>query len=209
MSWYWPQILMNLAGEWPRGCEIDSLTALAVAACDGTDGVEDGILSDPSACDPFNPFDFVDSPAEACLEPSSGISEIAAYIANATWSGIWDEQGKPVFFAQHRGTDLTGITTGGGIATTTCQDSGQECAGAPLSLGPVWIQVFGYKDPDFDYESLTLEQFYSVLRDSIDEYAQYVGTYNPDLEQFRDLGGKMITFHGLVRVKSPIVYIYD
>jgi hypothetical protein len=198
MNWYWPQIQMNLQGEWPRGCEIDSLTSIAIKKCDGVDGVEDGIISDPYACDAFDPFDEVGSPADECADPSSGISETTAYVANATWAGIWDEQGQPIFFAPHPGTDLTGIKTGAGIAATTCQDEGQECAGAPLPLGPWWISFFAMKDPDFDYENLTLEQFYDILRDSRDEYAPYVGSDNPDLSAFRQRGGKMITYHGLV-----------
>lgn len=31
-------------------CEVDALTARALAACDGLDGVEDGLVSDPEAC---------------------------------------------------------------------------------------------------------------------------------------------------------------
>lgn len=199
MSWNWPQFLMNQAGEYPYGCEIDSLTAIAVAKCDAKDGVKDGIISNPDACDPFDPFEEVGSPAVKCKDPdSTRISEIAAYVANATWAGIWDEAGQSVFFAQEPGTDLTGITSGAGIAATTCKDVGDECAGAPLPFGPQWLQIFGLEDPDFDFKSLTWEQFYSVLRGRKDFFDQYVGSIDADLSPFREAGGKLITFHGLV-----------
>lgn len=199
MSWIWPQLQMNLAGAYPYGCEVDSLTALAVAKCDAKDGVEDGIISSPDLCDPFDPFEEVGAPAAKCSDPdSTKISDAAALVANATWTGIWDEAGQPVFFAQHPGTDLTGITTGGGIATTTCKDVGEECAGAPLSLGPQWLQIFGLEDPDFDFGSLTLEEFYAVLRGRREFFDQYVGTIDADLTPFKEAGGKLITYHGLV-----------
>lgn len=199
MSWVWPQLQMNLAGEYPYGCEIDSLTAIAVSRCDGKDGVEDGIITDPYACEPFNPFTEVGSPAEKCRDPdSTRISMAAAYVINVTWFGIVDEAGEPIFFAQNPGTDLTGITTGAGVATTTCQDVGEDCAGAPLPLGPVWLQVFGLEEPEFPFRSLTLEEFYSVLRDRRSFFDRYGGSINADLSDFKEAGGKLITYHGLV-----------
>lgn len=199
MSWNWPQIQMNLMGEYPYGCEVDSLTAIAIARCDAKDGVVDGFISDPDACDPFNPFEEVGSLAGSCKDPNSTkISEAAAFVANATWTGVSDESGAPIFFAQHPGTDLVGFRTAAGIAATTCKDVGDECAGAPLPLGPQWLSIFGLEDPEFDFGSVTLEQYYSVLRGKKEFYDQYVGSIDTDLSPFRDAGGKLITFHGLV-----------
>ncbi|KFA72016.1 hypothetical protein S40288_07668 [Stachybotrys chartarum IBT 40288] len=204
MSWVWPQLQMNLAGEYPYGCEIDSLTAIAVGRCDGKDRVEDGIITDPYSCDPFDPFTEVGAPAEKCRDPdSTKISMAAAYVANATWTGIVDEAGEPIFFAQHPGTDLTGITTGAGVATTTCRDVGEDCAGAPLPLGPVWLQVFGLEEQEFPFGNLTLEEFYSVLRDRKSFFDRYVGSINANLSDFKEAGGKLITYHGLVDQTIP------
>jgi pimeloyl-ACP methyl ester carboxylesterase len=199
MAWLWPQLQMNLAGEHPYNCEIDSLTALAVASCDKKDKVEDGIINDPLACDPFDTFAHVGAPASACRDPDeTRISMAAAFVVNATWAGVLDEAGQPIFFGQYPGTDLSGLRTTAGVAATTCNDVGDECAGAPLLLGPIWLQVFGLEDPTFAFEDLTLEQFYEVLRSRKAFFDQYVGSIDADLSEFRDAGGKMITFHGLV-----------
>lgn len=198
-SLVWPQLLLNLRGAWPRGCELDSVDALAVGLCDAKDGVLDGIVSDPDACDPFDPLDHVGEPAAQCAD-GGDISEVAAYIVNATWSGMRDEAGRSLFPGQHVGTDLSGIRTGGGVVMTTCDEDG--CVGVPAFLGTEWIQVFGFKDPEADFASLTMEQFYSVLRRSNDEFSPYIGSSNPDLSSFKARGGKLLTIHGLVRIFS-------
>jgi hypothetical protein len=48
---YWPTLLMNQLGVFPPSCEIKAFTAAAVERCDGSDGLEDGIISQPADCD--------------------------------------------------------------------------------------------------------------------------------------------------------------
>jgi feruloyl esterase len=52
----WPNFLMSLYGVAPPSCEVAALTAAAIKACDGLDGVVDGIISDPEACK-FDPLE--------------------------------------------------------------------------------------------------------------------------------------------------------
>jgi hypothetical protein len=120
-----------------------------------------------------------------------------------------DEAGKSVFFAQHHGTDLTGIKTGAGVAATTCRDAGEDCRGAPLPRALSWLQVFGLRDPDFQFGNLTLEEFYSVLRSGKEFFDRYVGSTNVNLSQFREAGGKLITYHGLVCSRTAPAKLSD
>lgn len=195
-SWQWPQVLMNKEELYPYGCALDSLTALAIAACDGDDGIVDGIISDPHACD-FNPYDAIGSPAVLCASPNSTfVSEAAAFVANAVWGGIRDKEGNKLFPGLHRGADMSGLATGAGIAATTCEDVGEECAGAPLP--PIWIQIFLLEDPEFDTATLTLEQYHQLLQEPKAFFDPLVGANNPDLSAFKETGGKLLTYHGLV-----------
>ncbi|KAH8658785.1 tannase and feruloyl esterase-domain-containing protein [Tricladium varicosporioides] len=41
---------MNQMKEYPHPCEFAAITAAAIEACDGDDGVVDGIISDPEKC---------------------------------------------------------------------------------------------------------------------------------------------------------------
>lgn len=54
----WPAFLMDSLKEYPPSCEIDALTEAAIAACDGLDGVLDGVITDPSTCT-FDPMTLV------------------------------------------------------------------------------------------------------------------------------------------------------
>lgn len=55
---YWPSLVMRLLGEFPPACEFDAISAAALHACDGLDGVVDGIIADIDACC-FNPTSMV------------------------------------------------------------------------------------------------------------------------------------------------------
>lgn len=54
----WPLFVMDTLGEYPPSCEVDAITSAAVQACDGNDGVIDGIISDPNTCN-FDPMSMV------------------------------------------------------------------------------------------------------------------------------------------------------
>ncbi|KAH8689242.1 tannase and feruloyl esterase-domain-containing protein [Phaeosphaeriaceae sp. PMI808] len=81
----WPQVMMKLTGQFPSKCELDAVTAGAVATCDPQDGVTDGIISDPAACS-FDPFSMVGKIVD-CNNETTTISNAAATIANLTWTG--------------------------------------------------------------------------------------------------------------------------
>lgn len=189
---------MNQAQTWPRGCELDSLNKMAVEACDEKDGVKDGILADPRSCDPFIPLDHVGEAAISCANPSSLISEMAAFVVNATWHGLVDEEGQLLYPGLHPGTDLSGNTTFG-IAATTCQDDEDEgCEGEPSALGLWGVQAFGFQNMEADLTQITPDEFYGGLGEAIELVGEYFQSDDPDLSEFRSRGGKFITYHGLV-----------
>ncbi|EAT91649.2 hypothetical protein SNOG_00154 [Parastagonospora nodorum SN15] len=81
----WPQVMMEVLGQFPPKCELDALTAGAIATCDSQDDVTDGIISDPDACS-FDPFSMVGKIVN-CNNETTTISNAAATIANLTWTG--------------------------------------------------------------------------------------------------------------------------
>ncbi|KFX96597.1 hypothetical protein V490_03250 [Pseudogymnoascus sp. VKM F-3557] len=183
---FWPQLVMNLAGEYPHGCELDELTAAGASACDGLDGVVDGLVSNIEACD-SDPF---------TLQDRSGG-------CHSTWAGPRTADGRFLWYGPNIGADLSGALTGQGLAATTCSANG-TCVGAPNPLGTQWITLFIEKNPDFNLASMTHAQFDEILHAGWQQYHSVVDTDDADLWAFKAAGGKMMTYHGL---SDPIISV--
>ncbi|KAI1496316.1 Tannase/feruloyl esterase [Biscogniauxia marginata] len=187
---FWPQILVKIMGEYPRGCELDTLTSLAVQECDGDDGVRNGIVLTPKTCS-FDPFQYVGTGFFCATENrSTMISRAAAIIASASWYGV------------SHGTDLSSDVTGTRIAATKCNEN--LCKSNPVPLTYQWIQIFVEKNPEYNYTAMAWEEFGKIMRQSGAEYDSVVAGSNPNLTEFYKNGGKMLTYHGLVQSPAPI-----
>lgn len=201
-SLYWPQLVMNLHGEYPRNCEINALTDAAVAYCDAKDGVSDGIISDTDGCD-FDPFSVVGDSFN-CSDTGSTmqISHAAALVANATWAGPVAADGTRLWYGLEKGTFLAGVVgNAAGIATTECTSNG-TCVGMTANSGEGWLAYGASKDPSFDSSKLTLDAYSWLMHDSETEWKSLWSTNEPDLSAYRQAGGKIMTYHGLV---SPVL----
>lgn len=199
---HWPQQFMNMLGTYPYGCELDAITAAAVADCDALDGILDGVIVEVDAClARFDPFSVVGT-AINCTEAGGEtlISSAAAAVANATWNGLITADGKRTWYGISPGADLTGNDPATlrppGIAATSC--AAGTCVGAPNAFGVQWLQLFVAQDPAFDLSNLTHAEFDRLAHLSRQMYRSIIGTDDPDLSAFRDAGGKLVTFHGLV-----------
>ncbi|KAK3346358.1 Tannase/feruloyl esterase [Lasiosphaeria hispida] len=202
-SSHWPQQFMNNLGTYPYGCEIDAITAAAVAVCDGLDGVVDGIIADPDAClARFDPFSLVGKVID-CNQTIDGsqvdISHAAAATVNATWHGASKPNGTPIWPGVLPGADLTGLsqTFPGQVSLAATNCTTGTCVGAPIFLTVKWLQMFLAKDPSFDVANLTHVEYDRLIHAGKQQFASFMDTADPDLSDFRDVGGKMITFHGL------------
>lgn len=69
MQGMWGMFVMDQLGEYPPACEINAITSAALKACDGADGIEDGMVSDTDSCG-FDPATVVGSTVN-CTELSS------------------------------------------------------------------------------------------------------------------------------------------
>ncbi|KAK1655113.1 Tannase/feruloyl esterase [Colletotrichum phormii] len=194
-SMLWPQQFMDIIGQYPHACELTAITAAAVSACDDLDGVKDGIIEEVDAClDAFNPFDIVGRDINCTGAPT--ISYAAAAVVNATWQGMRDSQGVQLWPGLNPDTDLTV-----GVAATICTT--EPCRGVPLSIATQWLSLFVARDPDIDLSNLSHVEFDWLAHQGRQRYNSIIGTDDPDLSAFRDAGGKLITFHGLVDELLP------
>ncbi|KAH8666481.1 Tannase/feruloyl esterase [Xylariales sp. PMI_506] len=199
---FWAQEWMSVIQAYPYGCEIDSILAAAVTACDNLDGVTDGIIYEPEKClTVFNPFQVVGNTIENCSQTHDArqISEAAASVVNATWNGIVSAEGKSLWYGLFPGADITSDYTDpsyeSGTAATNCTSG--ICTGSPNPLTTSWIRDFITRDPDFDYSNITHEEFDQMIHYSLQQFSTSFATNDPDLSEFHRAGGKMISFHGL------------
>lgn len=192
----WPHFQMNIRRIYPRNCEMIEILSETMRACDHLDGVIDGIISDPDSCH-FNPFTVVGKSFN-CSETGlvMKISKDAATIVSDTWSGPHEENGKPLWYGLLRGAAVAGGTQT--IGDSTCTENG-TCTATPNYLAVNWIIYWIKKNPAFDPTSLTFDQYIKVFKQGVAEYQSIIGTNNPDLSHFKSRGGKLISYHGLVR----------
>jgi hypothetical protein len=191
---YFPQQVMNEMKEFPHPCEIDALTRLAIESCDGLDGLLDGIISDEDACR-FDPYTAVgtDINCSSAAAPNN-ISQAAAIVADAAWNGARRADGT---FLWHTVGHQANLTKEDGLAMTVCSSNG-TCIGEGNSLLTTTIRLFVQKNPDFDVTSMSRREYEQVFRAGFVEFDSIVGTRSPYLYDFQKLGGKMLTYHGLV-----------
>jgi len=192
---FWPQLVMNSLGQYPRNCETAAIVAAAIAACDPLDGLTDNVISDPDACN-FDPFSMVNSTIN-CTDTGTTIqiSSAAATVVNATWAGVHSQDGSFLWYGPMKGADLTGgVDT---IADTSCTSNG-TCVSSPNALVSQWIQVFLKRQLEFDVSKITAEDFDRLFHMSVRDFTSIVGTNDPDLSDFRARGGKLLSYHGLV-----------
>ena len=192
---YWASQVMNNGGVYPPSCEIEAFTQAAIEACDGLDGVADGVISSPLLCK-FEASSVVGKSFD-CNGTQMEFTAGGASIVQAAWDGPRSESGKVGWFGLSMDASLT--TT---YVKTECQTNG-TCAPAASNLLAAWVLNFMAKDLDFDVTQMADEQFFSFLAQSEKEYDAEVGAADPDLSLFRAAGGKMIVWHGLADEAIP------
>ncbi|KAF2135030.1 tannase and feruloyl esterase [Dothidotthia symphoricarpi CBS 119687] len=197
-----PQQVMNEMGQYPHPSEIDALTTAAIAACDGLDGVVDGIISNPDACH-FDPYTLVGTPLNgSSCSNSMTISKAAARVADAAWNNARSANGSFLWYTPGYSANLT---ASGSIAETTCSNC-TSCQGETIEMVTDEIRLFVEKNPNFNVSAMSRRDFERALHTAAHEYDSIIGTSSPDLAGFRKAGGKMITYHGLVCPPLPTLH---
>ncbi|KAK1471703.1 tannase and feruloyl esterase [Colletotrichum abscissum] len=196
----WPRVYMDVTEQYPHPCELQQLTALAVSACDGLDGVKDGLIADTNACKTiFDPHAYVGTEFNCPLTgKSANISYTAAAVADAMWTGPFTAEGESTYlYGLEMGTDLVFG------AQTSCTEDG-KCTGVPNAAVTVLLAYFISKDPAITTTKISFKELERAYHSFRQQYDAYLGTDDPDLSSFRNAGGKMITFHGLPKADPTI-----
>jgi hypothetical protein len=166
---------------------IDKLALIHQAAltnCDGKDGLVDGQITDPRVCT-FKPESLRcngDRNAANCLTTA----EIA--VVNKIYGGAVDRQGRLLYpGSQTIGSEL-------GWAGSSVSRDGVQPFAAEISNSYLKYLAFPKSPPaSFSYKDW---QFTAEGFERLRPLGEVYNATNPNLEEFRDRGGKLILYHG-------------
>jgi pimeloyl-ACP methyl ester carboxylesterase len=168
----WPQVAMRIEnGGAVDAKKITLATNAAIEACDGLDGVKDGVLEEPRACK-------FDARTLVCTGGAAGDSCLTTGEAAAI-NKIW-EGPKGHWYGLTRSTPVQ-----------------QMLAGAqPFMISINQPRYWVYLDPTWDWKTLTYDNYGKFFEDTMRAVGPVMASNNPDLEPFRKHGGKLILWHG-------------
>lgn len=159
-----------------------------VAACDGDDGIKDGLVANPAACG-------FDIGTLLCKPGGKGECLNADQVAlvRRLYGPLHDENGKRID---------DGILPGVPVSATPLPE--------PFTPGPAYLAtvLFGqgvHRDPDWDASTFRIADDLPAIDKVMNLHAD-----NPDLGAFRRRGGKLILYQGwadpLVLAQSTLAY---
>jgi len=184
----WPQVIMQEAKHLVPKAKLDAATAAAIAACDGADGVVDGVIDDPLRCS-YDPKALVGTTVGG-----STFTAVDAEIVRQIWEGARGHGGRFLWYGLTRDTDLN----------TYAGSAGSPPVGKPLGIPLDWFRFFLAQNPQWDWTTMTRADFELLWNQSVEQFGGMIGTDNPDLERFRDRGGKVLILHGLADQQIPV-----
>lgn len=188
---FWPTLVMNLDEVYPSPCEIDGFVSAAIEACDGLDGIEDGIISMPHLCN-VTAFDFIGH-TYTCNGTQHSLSSSGAKVVQAAWSG----SGKKGYPGLNKDATLSSS-----YISTECSGN-DTCHGPGSPLFGNWILYLVAKDPTLSLADMTQAEFFQFLAESKTDYASMLAANNPDVSEFNANGGKLIAWQGLADEVIP------
>jgi feruloyl esterase len=156
-----------------------------LAACDGPDGLKDGLIDDPRRCD-FDPAALL---CKSGQDPSTCLSPAEAGVVRRLHDGAVDADGHRLepAIAHEWGSELDWT-----LFVPTAQ--GQTVASENFVLA--FARYLGFTNvvnPDWKLSDLkfTIESFWNTVQSS-----SYLSAMDPDLGRFQRDGGKLLLWHG-------------
>ncbi|PCJ28001.1 MAG: tannase/feruloyl esterase family alpha/beta hydrolase [SAR86 cluster bacterium] len=153
------------------------------AACDTLDGIEDGILQNPLACN-FEPATLtcpVGTDNNSCLTPK----QVTA--VEKIWSGVNNSAGELIY---------PGLVPGGEAyrgSWSTWVTGAEPYNSLHWRGGEGFFRWFVFNDADWDFRSFDFDK---DLEYALEKVGSAVDSNDPDLRPLRDNGAKLIVYHG-------------
>src|SRR6185436_8144915 len=162
--------------------KLKAIEAAALASCDARDGVNDGVLDDPTKCG-FDPSVLLckGTESDSCLTDK----QVAAL--KKVYEGPRNSKGELI---------IPGFVPGG---ETGPGGWSAWITGTPPNRGAQFFFANGtftnmvYNDPKWDMKTFNLEKDGKAADEKL---ASIINAIDPDLKAFKKRGGKLILYHG-------------
>jgi len=151
-----------------------------LASCDGDDGVVDGVLEDPRACD-FDPGALACEAGEA---PGACLTAAQVEAARRVYRGLRDP--------------VTGAQLYPGLAPGSEPFWPNRDREFPFTIPVAYFKWLVFADPEWDWKTFQFEDpaDYRAFLEAESSLAPILNATNPDLRDFRARGGKLLQYHG-------------
>jgi len=163
------------------------LASRVYAKCDDSDGLKDGLISDPRRCDFRASRDLPvcsSSGGEECFTEGE-IKSIDTIYKDVVLNGKRVAAGWPV------GAEIAGPNGTSGWDGWIMRERGLGQA-ATYAESAIRYMIFPKPDPNYDMTQFNLERDAHLF----DEVARIMNATDPDLSRFRERGGKLLMYFG-------------
>ncbi|TQK69532.1 tannase/feruloyl esterase [Nocardioides sp. SLBN-35] len=189
MTMSWPAVVQNeRLGDFLPTCKLAALRDAVLAACDGDDGVRDGLVSRPELCDYRAALDG----AVGTKTPCGKVRKADAAVVAEIYRGPHEADGRAVWYGHTPGMDLTG-----GV----------------VRVPPTFaLQNFAFADLSYDWRQVSTTDLVGEVRSRLQGRLELLATADPALDTFAEQGGKVLMWHGLADGLFPAdqsVHYYD
>ena len=178
--------------------QLKAISAAVVQECDAIDGLRDGLIDDPRRCN-FDP---------AGLVRSGVLTAAQAESVRRVYAGPRNPRtGEQLYPGLERGSEYDSLSD-----TTLPQLVGSWLGLEPASpavpfLGDFFFKQMVFNDLSWDYRTLDYDRDVAFADRKM---GPVVNSTDPDLSDFKSLGGKLIMWHGwndpLVNPRNSINY---
>ncbi|MGR3811896.1 tannase/feruloyl esterase family alpha/beta hydrolase [Jiulongibacter sp. NS-SX5] len=175
----WPQVVMYELDNYISAEKFEAINKAIISKVDKLDGYEDGVIENPLQLE----FDLSN-----LIGQQMGQTEFTskdAKVVQKIWEGARTESGEFMWYGLPPGTPF--VPLAGSI----------DNHGDPFSISVEWVAYFLKSNPNWNGIPLTMDEFQLLYNQSVEQYGSVFGTDNPDLNNFKSNGGKLLLIHGL------------
>lgn len=165
--------------------QVKTITAAVLDACDGLDGVKDGLITDPRACK-WDPSAIQCKPGEAASDTCLTAAQAGAL--RRAYADVRGSDGKIVVYGLSRGGE-----PGWGVFVALRPRPAPAGGGAAARGNPLNAYIYG----DANYDEAKFNPVTDTAKVRSSAFAKEYESDDPDIRPFLAKGGKLILWHGL------------